>query len=66
MSMITAKLTARQQKALATKARIAETAMHLFSEQGFAATSTKQIAQAAGRVRRADLSLLSDEIRPLA
>ena len=41
-------LTARQQKAQATKARIAETAMHLFSEQGFAATSTKQIAQAAG------------------
>ena len=41
-------LTARQQKAQATKARITETAMHLFSEQGFAATSTKQIAQAAG------------------
>ena len=43
----TTELTSRQQKALATKARIAEVAMQLFSEQGFAATSTKQIAQAA-------------------
>ena len=43
----TDELTPRQQKALATKARIAEVAMQLFSEQGFAATSTKQIAKAA-------------------
>ena len=41
-------LTARQQQALATKAHITETALNLFSQQGFAATSTKQIAQEAG------------------
>jgi len=40
--------TPRQQQASATKARIAEAAMRLFAEQGFAATSTRQIAQAAG------------------
>ena len=40
-------LNSRQQQALATKARIGEVALQLFSEQGFAATSTRQIAQAA-------------------
>lgn len=41
-------LTPRQQQALATKATIADAALELFSEQGYAATSTKQIAREAG------------------
>ncbi len=48
MPPTTETLTPRQQQASATKARIAEAAMRLFAEQGFAATSTRQIAQAAG------------------
>ena len=48
MPPATETLTPRQQQASATKARIAEAAMRLFAEQGFAATSTKQIAGAAG------------------
>lgn len=48
MPLTTETLTPRQQQASATKARIAEAAMLLFAEQGFSATTTKQIAQAAG------------------
>lgn len=48
MTAATKTTTPRQQQASATKARIAEAAMCLFSAQGYAATSTKEIAQAAG------------------
>ena len=48
MSISTTEPTTRQQQALATKERIAEAALRLFAEQGFAATSTKQIANVAG------------------
>jgi AcrR family transcriptional regulator len=42
------KLTQRQQKALARRKQILETALSLFARQGFDGTSTKQIAQEAG------------------
>ena len=41
------RLTRRQQQARATRRRIVEAALALFAEQGYAATSTRQIAQAA-------------------
>lgn len=41
-------LTSRQERALATRQHIAEVALRLFAKQGFAATSTKQLAQEAG------------------
>ena len=48
MSRSATEPTTRQQQALATKERIARVALRLFAEQGFAATSTKQIAKDAG------------------
>jgi AcrR family transcriptional regulator len=41
-------ITQRQQRALARRKQILETALHLFARQGFDGTSTKQIAQEAG------------------
>jgi len=40
--------TSRQEKAEQTRAHIVSTALALFAERGFAATSTRRIAQAAG------------------
>ena len=48
MPLLTTESTTRQQQALATKERIAKAALRLFAEQGFAATSTKQVAKEAG------------------
>ena len=42
------KLTARQQQAVARREQILSTAVKLFGTQGFAGTTTRQIAQAAG------------------
>jgi AcrR family transcriptional regulator len=42
------KLTARQRQALERRAHILEVASRLFVAQGFAGTSTRQIAQEAG------------------
>ena len=44
----TPRLNKRQQQAQARRAQILEAALQLFASQGFAATSTKQIAQRAG------------------
>jgi len=40
--------TTREEQARATKALLLETALDLFAEQGYAATSTRQIAKQAG------------------
>lgn len=48
MPTLERQLTARQQQAAQRREQIRETALRLFAEQGFAATSTRQIAREVG------------------
>ena len=56
--------TARQRQAAARREQILETALKLFAERGFDATSTRQIAKEAGHRGGPHLPLLPDQGEP--